>query len=749
MEPRGTHDHATGQQPERLALIVGINDYPGAPLSHCITDATEMAAVLEMPEYAFKVSILLNEQATRRAILQELTVLRARHPDLLLFYFSGHGCVTDVGAFLVTADGVTGDEGVSLETLGRLLSHDDPDHGAAIALLDCCHSGGASARTLGADILRPKAISAAMPPLSSSALVAACRPDEYAFEDSAVGHGLFTHHLLLGLLGEAADTAGEITISGLYDYACRPFRAMTPTQTPVFKGDLAGGLMLASGFEPRRTQVPGEEVLRALEAEAARFLENYHSRTKVSYDRWKEKGWRESSKALEPILEWFETKLKDVPELRSRNKFTQAHEAALARLQHLANVEPGIVMQEGIITKQIGGGAFGTVWLTEAEGRRLAYKIYHPGELRIAEKVRRFEHGYKAMKQMDHPNIVKVFNYTTTPLGFFMDFIEGPNMRQLNMPTDEAEPLIAYLLAVAQTIVHAHAREVIHRDIKPENIIALYDAETNRWIPHLTDFDLAWFSTATQVTKEALGTTFYAAPEQVAHFNSAAARSPAVDVYSFGQLLYFAATGSDPIPMAAQENRSTLATRLEGWTVGTAARRFLSLYERTSVSNPAQRMQSMQDVADELADILQDFRSVEAGARISPDQFAEELAFITSGFTRGGETAGDEFHSLSGQTSIEIRFKYHPHPKKTSMEARLIPQHTLGVEGAETFEIARQTLNKRIDAALSGVPNVTRRSGKKGVYEVFLEFNGLPLSVEGVRDCSQALRRAITAMERP
>ena len=76
------------------------------------------------------------------------------------------------------------------------------------------------------------------------------------------------------------------------------------------------------------------------------------------------------------------------------------------------------------------------------------------------------------MRSLDHPRIVRVFEYTEAPLGFYMDYIEGSNLKNLNpaasLPQDECVGLLAQ---VAEAVHHADSRKVVHRDIKPENIV--------------------------------------------------------------------------------------------------------------------------------------------------------------------------------------------------------------------------------------------------------------------------------------
>jgi len=78
-----------------------------------------------------------------------------------------------------------------------------------------------------------------------------------------------------------------------------------------------------------------------------------------------------------------------------------------------------------------------------------------------------------------------------------------------------------------------------------------YDAQTNAWNPYLTDFDLAWFSTATLVTRKLseLCSMLHRSKLQNPLRRSLTPRT--TDVFSFGQLLFYALTGSDPVSIGA------------------------------------------------------------------------------------------------------------------------------------------------------------------------------------------------------
>src|SRR5205814_571170 len=74
---------------------------------------------------------------------------------------------------------------------------------------EACHSGRLGTRN-GAvappDLLAPFPVTA-----EGWSVFAACKEDEYAVEDPALGHGLFSYFLVKGLGGDAADQKGEVT----------------------------------------------------------------------------------------------------------------------------------------------------------------------------------------------------------------------------------------------------------------------------------------------------------------------------------------------------------------------------------------------------------------------------------------------------------------------------------------------------------------------------------------------------------
>src|SRR3954447_25957928 len=93
----------------RRALIIGIDDYPTAPLYGCATDAHEIHARLATHEDGtrnFDCRLLTSPPTpvSRNVILDAVDGLLAPGADVALLYFSGHGATGDNDGYVVPQD---------------------------------------------------------------------------------------------------------------------------------------------------------------------------------------------------------------------------------------------------------------------------------------------------------------------------------------------------------------------------------------------------------------------------------------------------------------------------------------------------------------------------------------------------------------------------------------------------------------------------------------------------------------------
>jgi serine/threonine protein kinase len=707
----------------RQALIIGINQYTTDPLAYCVNDANSVADIMQLPEYGFACTLLTDSNATTRNIKNELQRVLTEGTDVALFYFAGHGARTEHGAFLLTADfDGRADDGVDIELISRMIkAYSHPDS-AVVVVLDCCHSGtlqmghGQHAVAMKADDLTPYVKNFS----DRRALIAACMDNQLADEIDELEHGIFTNHFLDAVSGEAANAEGDITVNAIYDYIAGIFETLH-AQRPVFRGDLAGRIVLGNGLMKReqKSEITELQSVERLAEEHLQSLQSIFAKSMANRHEWHQNGYRDVCKQATPILQWFTKRKNEHPKLSSQPRFKAAEEELFAKVRFLSNFEPGINCEAGKVQSHLGVGSFGTVWKIETSHGPQAMKVYHGYDLGIKEKVGRFRNGYSAMRRLEHPLIVRVHSLFECPLSFSMDFIEGANFRNWVGAIEAPQDVVTLLMRISDTIQHAHSKGVLHRDIKPENIIMRYDQNRETWEPFLTDFDLSWFSTASLQTKDALGTVFYAAPEQLAKPGSIGARAPLVDVFSFGQVMFYALTSSDPTPLELADNVKALKIRLANWPLARPSELMVSLYEACTQRDPLCRPKSMSAVSKSLYEILLAFREYDIRP-LTKDEFVKEVQFAIVGLDSTG--AAGEFMSPAGQTSIvthlaedfcTIRFSLHRQPL---------------VDNVPDFKSGRGILNQRVDSILRDHHGCVRKSGTGGAYEILVNVPRKPLT---------------------
>lgn len=197
------------------------------------------------------------------------------------------------------------------------------------------------------------------------------------------------------------------------------------------------------------------------------------------------------------------------------------------------------------IVERIGSGGMGDVYKAEDLDlpRHVALKFLSRETTRDKNQAKRFAREAQAVSALEHPNVCTVYEVKETPDGrmyIAMAYYEGRDIRELLAEGEMTlENAIAYTLAIADGLDHAHRRGIIHRDIKPANIMV-----TAEGVVKILDFGLAKLSGASRVTTSGttLGTLAYMSPEQT----SDAPVDHRTDIYSLGVTLYEMITGICP-----------------------------------------------------------------------------------------------------------------------------------------------------------------------------------------------------------
>ena len=184
--------------------------------------------------------------------------------------------------------------------------------------------------------------------------------------------------------------------------------------------------------------------------------------------------------------------------------------------------------------------------------RDVAIKTLKPNYVDQITFVERFKREAQTAANLNHPNIVQIFDWGIEEEPYFvMEYIEGNTLTSIISSKRSVSLSDALFIGaqVANGLQAAHSQGLVHRDIKPGNIMITPDGKVK-----VTDFGIVSIQDEeSDITKTGsiLGTASYISPEQA----QGKAVSIQSDLYSLGTVLYELITGNPPF-----EAESPIAT---------------------------------------------------------------------------------------------------------------------------------------------------------------------------------------------
>lgn len=237
------------------------------------------------------------------------------------------------------------------------------------------------------------------------------------------------------------------------------------------------------------------------------------------------------------------------------------------------------------ITDVIGEGGMGEVYAgyDEALDRRVALKALHATHRLDEEARERMLREARALSKLNHPNICRIHDYiASSDVDFLvLEYLDGRTLDDYATRDLPRAEKLRIALAIAEVLVAAHRERLVHRDLKPENVMITSTGEVKvldfglvRWlrgstiasgvhlqaVPALVDEQAVDWDGPTRAFAEpitapsrgpqkfrtrvgaTMGTPLYMSPEQA----RGAELVPASDMFSFGLVLQFLFTGTDP-----------------------------------------------------------------------------------------------------------------------------------------------------------------------------------------------------------
>ena len=371
--------------------------------------------------------------------------------------------------------------------------------------------------------------------------------------------------------------------------------------------------------------------------------------------------------------------------------------------------------------------------------RDVALKILPAEYASNPDRLRRLEHEARAAGQINHPNVVAVYDVATVngATCIVSELLEGETLGQRlirgGIPAAQA---IRYAVQIAEGLAAAHKRGVVHRDLKPDNIFITTDDDRAK----ILDFGLAQSfepvmdgPTAPHLTQPGMvvGTVGYMAPEQV-RGGSADQRS---DIFSFGLVLFEMLTGKRAFQRGSAADTMAAILNEEPPELSSEQPGLSAILRRCLAKNPDARYQSARDLAFHLEQLASFSGSgpaaVHARSRKWPYAIAAMLAVLLLG--------GLVWYLVDQRRAIE--------PARKTNSIAVVP--FVNMSGARDAEYFSDGMTEELITALSrveGLRVVARTSsfafkGKQGDAREIAGKLGVDHLLEGsVRQTGNHLR---------
>jgi len=220
-------------------------------------------------------------------------------------------------------------------------------------------------------------------------------------------------------------------------------------------------------------------------------------------------------------------------------------EGFLGRVAHAPPVAPPpmgrlprAVLERFELLGRLGSGGMGTVYSAYDRQRRMRVALKTTSSLE-PRALLRFKREFRAMAQLVHPRIVRLYDLLGDPegLAFSMELVEGTNLATFLGAAPPGEQLLATVGQILEALEFLHDQGIVHRDLKPANVLVNREGGVK-----LVDFGVLAELFSEGSASGVVGTVGFMAPEQ----ERGERVGPAADLYSLGRILCRLLEGGSP-----------------------------------------------------------------------------------------------------------------------------------------------------------------------------------------------------------
>jgi len=222
-------------------------------------------------------------------------------------------------------------------------------------------------------------------------------------------------------------------------------------------------------------------------------------------------------------------------------------------------------IDEYTITKLIGRGAFGDVYLGSKKGSPTKYafkKINKAKYLRNPKASKYLENEISILKDVNHPNIIKIYDVKETLKDVYIitEYYNGGTLEYfLYKNKNLTEEIVQYMMKqVIEAVKYLHNKKIMHRNINLDNILIDYedlnDKDNNNIVRgkiKIIDFGFARYLKKGELSKSILGSPLYMSPLLLSKLNKLkdyedSGYDEKEDIWSLGIICYELLVGKNP-----------------------------------------------------------------------------------------------------------------------------------------------------------------------------------------------------------
>lgn len=197
-----------------------------------------------------------------------------------------------------------------------------------------------------------------------------------------------------------------------------------------------------------------------------------------------------------------------------------------------------------VLGDELGQGGFSVVVeaTSKKDGCKYAVKIIDKNI--IKEDIKLLKREIEIMKQVDHPNILKLHEIYEEDEKFYivMELVNGSELfdRIVEKGFYSERNAIHVVRQILEAVSYLHSKGIAHRDLKPENLLC--SGTDDNEVVKIADFGLSKIQTDEDVLTTSCGTPGYVAPEVLL----SEVYDESVDMWGIGIITYILLAGYPP-----------------------------------------------------------------------------------------------------------------------------------------------------------------------------------------------------------